>query len=85
METFSQIDHHFTTSIFYPIEASIWQPGNAVYEGIFIQKVNGKRFVVHAQRHYATDPFQLAEKAEWVFYSLEGAFTKWSNLKNGIF
>jgi hypothetical protein len=48
-KTLSLIDHHFKTNVFFPSEASIWELGNAVYEGVFIQKVDDKRFMVHAQ------------------------------------
>ena len=85
MDTVTQIEQHLQTDSFYPSDAYIWETGKAVYEFPFIQKVNDKTFVVHSQRHYALNPFQLAEKAEWSFDNLRDAYRKWHNLENGIF
>jgi hypothetical protein len=85
MDTVTQIEQHLQTNEYYPSDAYIWETGKAVYEFPFIQKVSEKKFIVHSQRHYALNPFQLAEKAEWSFNSLHDAYKKWSNLENGIF
>lgn len=85
MTTYDQVEQHFKTHNFFPADADIWEPGHSVYEFPFIQKVNENKFVVHIQRHYAINPFQLAEKAEWPFDSLVSAYQKWYKLENKIF
>ncbi|WP_439584825.1 hypothetical protein [Dyadobacter bucti] len=85
VEMIRTIEQHLLANTFFPPEAEIWKPGNSVYEGVFIQKINARQFIVHAQRHMALDPFQLAENANWVFDSLDGAYKKWSDLENGIY
>ena len=85
METINQIEQHLQTNNFYPLDAYIWETGKAVYEFPFIQKVSDNKFIIHSQRHYALNPFHLAEKAEWSFDNLRDAYQKWQNLENGIF
>ena len=85
MTTITQIEQHFLTNDLFPGNASVWRIGKPVYEFPFIQKLNENAFIVHSQRHISTNPFQLAEKAEWTFTSLKDAFQKWKNLEDGIF
>lgn len=85
MDTVTQIEQQLKFNDFYPSDAYIWEKGRAVYEFPFIQKVSDTKYVVHSQRHYSLNPFQLAEKAEWAFDNLQDAYKKWSNLENGVF
>jgi hypothetical protein len=84
-ETIRTIEQHLLANSIFPPEAEIWKPRNAVYEGVFIQKIDARQYIVHSQRHMALDPFQLAEKANWLFDSLEGAYKKWNDLENGMY
>jgi hypothetical protein len=85
MDTPKEIEEHFMTNSVYPIQASIWEKGEAVYEFPFITKSDDNKFVVHIQRHYPTDPFTRAEHGHWKFRNLNDAYNKWHNLENGIF
>jgi hypothetical protein len=85
MNTLTEIGQLLEANIYYPVDAYIWEPGKAVYEFPFIQKLSERKFIVHIQRHYALNPFQLAEKAKWSFNNLNDAYKKWHNLENGIF
>lgn len=73
------------TNSVYPLQASLWEKGQAVYEFPFIIKTGENKYVVHIQRHYATDPFTRAEHAHWKFRSLNEAYNKWYQLDKGIF
>ena len=79
-----KIEQHFLKENIYPSDAFIWETRKAVYEFPFIQKVDDKKYIVHIQRHYATNPFQLAEKDDWVFTNLRDAYKKWHKLENRI-
>jgi hypothetical protein len=84
MNTLMEIGQQLETNSFYPIDADIWEPGKAVYEFPFIQKVNDRKYIVHIQRHYALNPFQLAEKKEWAFNNPDKAYEKWYKLEYRI-
>jgi hypothetical protein len=81
----ARIEQHFFNNDLFPSSASLWEEGKAVYESPFIQKVHENKFVVHSQRHYALNPFLLAENAKWEFSTLSDAFQKWQNLEKRIF
>lgn len=85
MDKVTQIEQHLQTCNFFPGDACIWETGKPVYEFPFIQKISDNKFIVHSQRHYALNPFMLAEKAEWSFENLRDAYKKWYNLENRIF
>jgi len=55
----------------FPGKATLWKKGEPVFEGFFIEKINENKFKLHAQRHYATDPFTLAESNEQEFLNFE--------------
>jgi len=56
---------------FLPESASIWTDGNPVFEGYFIEKTCDNCFKLHWQRQQINNPFQLAEKDEQFYDSLE--------------
>lgn len=65
------IESELKTTNIFPSKASKWTTGNHVFEGYFIEKLSDGKYKLHFQRHFATDPFQLAEKQEEIFISLD--------------
>lgn len=85
MTSTTEIAKHFHQHEFFPASATLWQAGEIVYEFPFMQKISETEYHVHIQRHYATDPFTLAERKQWQFSNLVDAFQKWEDLNKGIF
>jgi len=50
------------TNVYFPFSARPWEPGEASYEGAFLEKLEGDRFRVHRQRSYADNPGVCAER-----------------------
>ncbi|CAN5561061.1 hypothetical protein BH10BAC3_BH10BAC3_06300 [soil metagenome] len=84
MATFSEAEKSLRQHSVFPVNAFVWEKGKSVYEFPFIQKLAKDDYIVHSQRHYALNPFELAEKATWEFTSLKKAFQKWNDLENGV-
>jgi hypothetical protein len=69
------------TRAWFPHELAAHQPGEFVGETECIERVAPDRFVYHAQRGYAHDPWTLAEKTQTSFTSARAAarhYLKWS-------
>jgi hypothetical protein len=82
-QTFLEIQEYLKKYQYYPANARVWSEGEAVYEGSFIEReTSNYKYIVHWQRHYALNPFQLAETTKWEYTSLRDAVDKWSELKN---
>ncbi|MGA2277612.1 MAG: hypothetical protein ABSG00_08405 [Terracidiphilus sp.] len=52
MSVFKELGH-------FPPQASVWQPGNSVFEGYFLELLTDGRVRLLCQRHIATTPMQL--------------------------
>ena len=50
------------THVYFPPLAKPWEPGEASYEGAFLEKLEGHRFRVHRQLSYAGNPGECAER-----------------------
>ena len=50
------------TNVYFPPSARPWEPGEASYEGAFLETLGEDRFRVHRQRSYADNPGVCAER-----------------------
>jgi hypothetical protein len=66
-EIINVIEFELKSNKIFPPNATIWKPGQAVYEGSIIEKINNNEFLLHYQRAYPMNPFELAEKSEIKF------------------
>jgi hypothetical protein len=61
------------TNVYFPPAAQPWEPGEASYEGAFLEKLEGCRFRVHCQRSYADNPGACAERTSRDYDDFEPA------------
>jgi hypothetical protein len=61
------------TNVYFPPSAKPWEPGEASYEGAFLEKLDRHRFRVHLQRSYADNPGVCAERTSQDYDSFESA------------
>ena len=76
------------TSVYFPPTAKPWEPGEASYEGAFLEKLGGNRFRVHCQRPYADNPGMCAERISQDYDDFESALksflqTEWRGAFDG--
>jgi hypothetical protein len=88
-EVYEFISNYFKENSIYPPMASVWVKNNPVYEGYLIQKENNLKFSVVVQRHYANNPYQLAETKKVDFPDLNSAIKffvehEWKYIIDGI-
>jgi len=61
------------TNVYFPPQAKPWEPGEASYEGAFLEKLGGNRFRVHCQLSYANNPGACAERKSQDYDDFEPA------------
>lgn len=61
------------TSVYFPPSAKPWEPGEASYEGAFLEKLDNHHFRVHCQRSYADNPGACAERTSQEYDDFESA------------
>jgi len=76
------------TNVYFPPSARPWEPGEASYEGAFLEKLAGHRFRVHCQRSYADNPGACAERTSQDYDDFESALkvylqTEWRGAFDG--
>lgn len=74
---------------YYPINASLWQPGEEVYDGAILERTNDGTFRVYLQKARDLDAFILSESKAYQYEDFEMAaesfirFT-WGKNINGV-
>ena len=58
---------------YFPLSAKPWEPGEASYEGAFLEKLDNHHFRVHCQRSYADNPGACAERTSQEYDDFESA------------
>jgi hypothetical protein len=61
------------TNVYFPPSAKPWEPGEASYEGAFLEKLGGNRFRVHCQCSYADNSGACAERTSQNYDNFESA------------
>jgi hypothetical protein len=88
LELATAVGDALKTNVYFPPSARPWEPGEASYEGAFLEKLGSHCFRVHCQRSYADNPGACAERTSQDYDDFESALkaylqTEWRGAFDG--